>query len=218
MEKTKMAVLQERREVSGFDEIHLEGSGDILLVQGETEELVIEADEALLPKLKSEVNNGRLVLGLRHWYDTLLAVATPRVHYRITVRSLRGASISGSGSLSAGRLQTDRLRLKVSGSAGFDLADLQATDLELDFSGSGKANLKGTAQRQEIDISGSGEVHADELDSQEARVHISGSGRVRLRVQERLDVRISGSGEVRYHGQPKVEQRISGSGSIQAVR
>ncbi len=99
----------------------------------------------------------------------------------------------------------------------YPLPDLQAADLELDFSGTGKASLGGAVQRQEIEINGSGEVRAEDLDSQEARVRISGSGSVRLRVQQRLDVRISGSGEVLYRGQPVIEQRISGSGTIHSI-
>ena len=213
-----MAITQERREVRDFDEILVEGTGDILLKQGETEELVIEADEALLPRLKSEVQGGRLELGLRHWYDFLFLVPNPRVTYHITVRSLRSVTITGSGKLQAARLQTDLLRLKVSGSGEFELPDLQAAELELNISGSGKARLGGAVQRQEIEISGSGEVKAEDLDSQAARVRISGSGSLRLRAQQRLDVRISGSGKVLYHGQPVIEQRISGSGTIRAIQ
>jgi len=209
-----MAIIKERREVAGFDEILVEGTGDILLKQGETEELVIEADESLLPRLKSEVQGGRLELGLQHWYDFIFAIPNPRITYHITVRSLRGLTISGSGKLRSERLQTDRLRLKVSGSGELELPDLQAADYELDISGSGKARLGGAVQRQEIEISGSAEVRAEDLDSQETRVRISGSASIRLRVQQRLAVRISGSGEVLYHGQPAIEQRISGSGTI----
>ena len=213
-----MATMQERREVSDFDEILVEGTGDVLLKQGDREELVIEADETLLPRLKSEVQAGRLELGLRHWYDFIFILPSPRITYHITVRSLRGVTISGSGKLQAGPLQTGLLRLKVSGSGEFELPELQASDLELAFSGSGKASLGGAVQRQEIEINGSAEVRAEDLSSQEARVRINGSGSVHLRVQQRLDVRISGSGEVLYHGQPAIEQHISGSGTIRAIQ
>jgi hypothetical protein len=212
-----MAVEQERRDVADFDEISMEGMGVILLKQGEREELVIEADADLLPKLKSDVNAGRLELGLRNWFDFLSLISKPRICYMITVRSLRGVSISGSGNLQAGPIETDRLRLRISGSGEMFIENLQASDLELIFSGSGKAQVSGTVQRSELEISGSGEIKAEDLQTAETQVRISGSGSAKLRVQERLDVTISGSGEVRYHGQPTIRQRISGSGSVRSI-
>lgn len=62
-----MGVIQELRDVSGFDEILFETSGEIFLKQGETEEHKIEADSELLPRLRSEVKNGRLEIRLQQW-------------------------------------------------------------------------------------------------------------------------------------------------------
>jgi hypothetical protein len=211
-----MATIQERREVSEFDEILVEGTGDLFLEQGETNSLVIEADEELLPKLKSEVNAGRLELGLRHWYDFLALLVTPHIRYTVTVSSLRGVTISGAGKLRTGRIQADRLRLKINGSGDMEVTELQGSELDISISGSGKVRLNGSVQRQHIEISGSGDIFAEELASNETRVRISGSGSANLRVQERLDVDISGSGDVRYHGQPKVSPRISGSGRVRS--
>jgi hypothetical protein len=211
-----MAIIQERREVSNFDEVHVEMSGDIILKQGDKEELLIEADSELLPHLKSEVNAGRLELGLMHWYDFVFLVSVPTIRYYITMKDIRGVIISGSGKMEAEHIHTDRIRLKISGSGEFHITDLQSGNLELSVSGSGKVNLAGVVKRQELDISGSADVRAEDLASQEARVRISGSGNARLTVQQRLEVSISGSGEVRYHGQPQIDHRISGSGSIRA--
>ncbi len=211
-----MAVIQEHREVANFDEIHLATVGEILLQQGETESLTIEADEDVMPKLKGEVQAGRLELGLKHWYDFLSLLPIPTIRYHVAMKDIRGVVISGSGKLQAGQVKTDRLRLKVSGSGEFNVNDLQAGDLEVNFSGSGKAKIAGSVRRQELSVSGSGELNSEELDSQEARVRISGSGSARMTVRERLDVSISGSGKVRYHGQPHIEHHISGSGSIKA--
>jgi hypothetical protein len=212
-----MAVIQERREVSDFDEVVLEGSGVITLVQGEQDGLVIETEESLLPKIKSEVVDGRLRLGFKSWLDYLTNLGHATIHYRVSMRQVRGVLISGSGKLEAGRIETDRLRLKVSGAGSLAVADLHTADLETSFSGSGEARLAGSAQKQEIHISGSGDYKAEELDCQDARVSISGSGGVRLRASQRLEVHISGSGEVRYAGQPNITQRIHGSGSIKPL-
>ena len=209
-----MAVVQEKREVSGFDEIHLEGSGTLLLQQGDQDLLIIETEEYILPKIKSEVRDGRLTIGFKNWLDHVLQIGSPPITYHITMRQVHGISISGTGKLTAGQIQTDHLNLKISGSGELTLSGLQTGDLETAFSGSGKAQLNGEAQRHEIRISGSGDVFAEDLSSQETRVRISGSGNVRLRVSEKLEVHISGSGDVRYHGNPSVQPHISGSGKV----
>ncbi len=212
-----MAIIQERREVSGFDEVSLEGSGTITLEQGEQDGLVIETEANLLPRIKSEVVEGRLRLGFKSWLDYLTQAGHPPIHYRVTMRTVHGVGISGSGKLQTGPVQTDRMRLRVSGAGDLTLSELHAADLETKLSGTAKVTVAGAVQRQEISISGSGELKADSLACEEARVHISGSGKVCVQAAKRLEVRISGSGDVRYIGQPSITHHISGSGKIQAV-
>jgi hypothetical protein len=212
-----MTIVQERREVSGFDEIQMEGTGELILTQGEEEGLVIEADGQMLPKLKSDVNAGRLELGLRHWYDLLSLIGATPIRYTVTVRSLRGVTISGAGTLQSGAVQAERLRLRINGSGEMNLAALSGGELDISIAGSGKVQVGGSVQRQEIDISGSGDILAEDLACQEASVRISGSGSARLRVDQRLTVNISGSGDVCYFGHPQIQQRISGSGSVRSL-
>lgn len=212
-----MAVKQERREVSGFDEVQLEGMGVITLQQGEQDSLIIEADAEILPRLKSEVHGGRLELGFKHWYDHMNQVTRPDVHYYITMKQVHGISISGSGELQAGKIETDTLHLRVSGSGDFNVEDLRAQNLEVRFSGTGKAHLGGAAAHQEIHISGSGDLDAAGLDSQSALVRISGSGKVLLQVSQTLEAHISGSGEIGYRGHPSVSPHISGIGRVHSL-
>ncbi len=213
-----MTDIQERREVAGFDEVVLEGSGIIILTQGEQDGLVIETDEKLMPRLKSEVVEGRLRLGLKSWLDIFTHINFPPVHYYVTMREVHGVLISGSGKLQAGRIETDRLRLKTSGTGEMSVEELRSGDLDINFSGSGKAVLGGAVETQTVRISGSGEVHADRLDCAEARVHVSGSGKVRVRAGRRLDVHISGSGDIGYIGQPSISHHISGAGKIREIQ
>ena len=61
----------------------LQGRGDIILEQGEVEWVIVEADEALMPHVKAEVEGRRLVLGLEHWWDHLLHPVAP-LHFRVS--------------------------------------------------------------------------------------------------------------------------------------
>jgi hypothetical protein len=220
-----MATITQKREVKDFTQVALHGQGDILLEQTAdpttSESLVIEADEAILPRLSSQVRNGRLILSWDlawwewfTWWIDWLTIPNKKVHYHITMKQIEGVTISGSGSVTASHIQSEQSRWKVSGSAKMHLDNLQSTTLHTIISGSGMVELSGSAQHHDIHISGSGKIAASEMQTQETTITISGSGQARVNAAQTLEVRISGSGDVRYVGQPKVSQHISGSGRV----
>ena len=181
----------ENRPVSGFSNVELSGSGELIIEQTGTESLTIEADDNLLPLLTSEVSGDTLHLGVRP--NTSLRPRTPII-YRLTVSQLAGLELSGSSAVTASKIQADRLRVEISGS--------------------GRITVTGDVVDQELEISGSGEYRADQLLSRTLRARISGSGNADVNVTESLDVEISGSGSLTYQGDPRVSQQISGSGEL----
>ncbi len=209
-----MAVVTEKREVRDFNQIALQGVGQILLVQGDQESLTIEAEQDLLPKIKSEVEGGKLVLGWKSWLDNILSFGNQKIIFHVGMKRVNGVSISGAGSLGAQQIQTDRCEFKVSGSGELAVEQLTAQGLDLHISGTGHATLAGKADTVNIHVSGAGHVQAASLSTKEADVQISGSGDVELAVSTKLNVGISGSGDVKYVGQPNVTQRISGIGRV----
>lgn len=204
-------VIREAREVRGFDAINLGGSGAVFITQTGEESLTIEADDNVLPLLTSAVHGHTLELGTQR--GTNITMHRP-IRYDITVKSLRGLVISGSGTVEVSPLTTETLAITISGSGKIDATGLAAEALEATISGSGSVSLAGQTARQDLTISGSGAYHAADLASGAARVRVSGAGSAALTVHETLDVRISGSGSISYSGQPAVSKSISGSGSI----
>ena len=89
-----------------------------------------------------------------------------------------------------------------------------ANTVETEISGSGQILLSGSAHDHNIDISGSGDVRAYGLVTQNTWVRISGSGNSEVTVLEYLNVNVSGSGSVYYKGNPDIQANISGSGTI----
>jgi hypothetical protein len=221
-----MATISETRQVRDFTEVALQGYGDVTLEQSPdgAEGLVIEADEAIISRLSSQVVRGRLRLGFdMPWYEWLtfwfswILMPNKAIRYHVRMKQVNGLAISGSGRIMADVMHTERCILKVSGSGKICIAALAAGFFATNISGSGDVELAGTARRHEIHISGSGTVKAAELQTQDCFVRISGSGRVFANAGQNLDVKISGSGSVRYSGQPKIQQKISGSGRVAAL-
>jgi hypothetical protein len=183
-------VITETRDVSGFSEIVVGGSGVVMVEVTGTESVTIEAEDNIMPLLETDVSNGRLVL------DATRSISpTVDIVYTITAADLEG--------------------LEVSGSAEVDATGVDAGDFSVDISGSGDVAAAGTLDRLlSLSISGSGAFDGESLTAPQGTVDISGSGNAVVNVTETLDVSVSGSGNVEYIGSPDVDEDISGSGNI----
>jgi hypothetical protein len=184
-------VVEESRDVSGFDEVELRGAGNLTIEQTGSESLTVEAEEGVLPKLRTEVVNDRLVIGPEPGTDIR---TTAPINYKLTVEALDALEVSGSGDAEAEGINTDRLAVAVGGA--------------------GSAKVGGEADEQEIDISGSGDYQAESLRSREARISVAGAGSALVNASEKLDANVSGAGSVEYLGDPAVEQDASGAGRV----
>jgi hypothetical protein len=205
-------ILSEPRTVAQFDKVSVSGSGELLISQGLEEALTIEADDNLLPLIKSEVTNGHLRIGP----DNVNLRPTKTIRYQLKLKNLGAVGLSGSLKAEAGPLKTENLALHVSGSGKIRIVSLEADGLSTQISGSGSVQVAGRAGSQKISISGSGDLQAADLACNEATVGISGSGHAALQVKETLTAHISGSGDVEYSGNPKVSSHTSGSGRVHA--
>lgn len=184
-------VESESRDVSGFDEVELRGVGNLSIRQTGSESLSVEAEDNVLPKITTEVVNGRLILSPEP--DTSIQTTEP-INYELTVEDLHA--------------------LKVSGSGGVEAEDIGTDNLGIDIGGSGAVAISGRADSQEVSISGAGAYRAKDLQSKEAKVDVSGSGSAIVNASEALEAKVSGAGSVEYVGDPTVEEDVSGSGRV----
>ncbi|HVP22083.1 MAG TPA: head GIN domain-containing protein [Anaerolineaceae bacterium] len=200
------------REVSGFTQVSILGSGDAQITKSDHESLKIEAEDNILPLITSEIQNGKLILGFKP--NTSISTTLP-IHFTITVKDLTGVEVNGSSNVSVGDIQTSSMALAIHGSGNINLASLQANSLSIVDTGSGDMYINsGKVDSQQISISGSGTYSAPNLESQTAAATVSGSGNVTVWAKGTLNAVISGSGSVSYFGSPQVVQNVSGSGSI----
>jgi hypothetical protein len=207
-------VVSEERQVSGFDKVELNGSGELYIEQGDTEALTVEADDNLMEYITTEVRGDTLELNLKPNFNIMFS---SKIVYRLTVKDLHGVSIAGSGKVVSSSLATDEFRISTAGSGKFEFDDLQADSLTASTGGSGEFLLKGKVDDVKVTISGSGKFNCPDLETASTDINITGSGEVTSWATEQLNIRISGSGSVRYYGSPEVNQSIAGSGSVRKL-
>jgi len=213
--KSTQSKLTETREVHGFERISLTVQNiqnDLVIRQGQSESLLIEADPDLLSRIKTEVKNGELLIKLTgSWSDLVKeALATSltrqRIKYTLTVKHISALGIEGIVHVDAASLETDRLALRFKGPGKAHFTSLQAKLLEVDIAGPCKVELAGKVVEQRLAITAIGFYYAPKLESQKAVVRLNGPGQATLWVTDNLDAAISGPGRLEYYGAPKVRR------------
>ncbi len=126
-------------------------------------------------------------------------------------------NLDGSGSLELETLTARKVTLGLNGSGKGTLSGLNADELQAEINGSGEYILKGKVTRQSLQAIGSGGYDAQRLESQQAKITITGSGDSKVWATQVLNVSIFGSGTLAYQGTPRVTQQVSGSGSIYSI-
>lgn len=197
-----------------FDRLELGGAARVVLVQGDRDQAFIAGDAEVQQGVQVELADRQLVIrpngGWKFWHSHKLFV-------QVEMRQLRQLSVSGASDVHApGPLQTDQLKLSISGAGIVRLDQLQARQLVFGISGAGEGQFGGRVEELALQISGKGKVTADRLQAQRARVNVSGLGNVLLWVTDDLAAHISGIGSVDYFGNPSVQRSVSGMGSINA--
>ncbi len=205
---------EEERHPGEFNGVISEGDYDVFIVIDTVYKVVIEADENLVPYIRTFVKNERLVIDngtrrcLRNDADEPIRiyVHTPDMFY---------ISLEGSGIIYSDYfIYVDYLRVELTGSGIIDLRDIDAIELDVLLSGSGEIELWGVAGSGDLNIPGSGKIKASHLEQDECTASISGSGDMYVFVYDKLDANISGSGNIFYRGNPRISVRITGSGSL----
>jgi hypothetical protein len=184
----------ESREAAGFTKISISGISSVILQPGETEGVMLEADDNLLSVLESRVENGTLYLGAKNGVN----IVQGTVRYTVTYRTLESISASGS--------------THVQGTG------LNAQDFSLDQSGSSEATLAGTVQNLNTVNSGSSILKASSLTAQNANLVVSGSASVEVNAETSITAVLSGSSQLVYSGNAQVNQTLSGSATIKKAQ
>jgi len=182
----------ETREVSQFDSVALRGSYRLALTAGQTHRLTLTGDKAVLAKLKSDVMDKTLKVGLEEglrWRDM------GRIEARVTLPTLRALIIDGAVEAS--------------------LDSLDSESLSITINGAGEIEALGRCGRLSLTTNGAGDFKGEELRCESVTITINGAGDAVVYASESLSSTINGVGDVTVYGNPKsVSKTRSGFGSV----
>ena len=202
-------VISEERAVPAYDQIHLKGSGKVILTRAADRSVRVKTDDNIMPHIRTEVENGKLIIShkRKNIRPTVLTL-------NIAAANLQGVSITGSGDIVGDdEFSPHRFYADIAGSGDITVG-VSAENVESNISGSGSIYLFGSTESYDATITGSGDVDAFDLKAKQTSVVITGSGNCRVNVSEQLRAKITGSGDVLYTGYPEISRSITGSGKI----
>jgi hypothetical protein len=210
-------VVTVNREVQDFLAISIAYPAEVLIQQGKTESVKIEAEDNLIPQLSTEMEMGTLIIRNKEIDWNKRVNPTKPVRITIVVKDLHELDFSSAGSVQIEKLATDELSMSISGTGKLSIEQLNTRKLDCRLSGAGSINVTGVADELKLVISGVGSFEGPELFSKTADARISGAGSATVHPKDELSASISGTGSISYFGSPSVSQHVSGLGSINKI-
>jgi len=181
---------KETRQVSGFTGINASSVFDITVRKGSAESLIIEADDAVMPLVRSEVRNGVLHLYLDNERN---AKNIKTLKATVVMRNLEEVSLSGVSKLKSNDLFTPIMfKGDCSGVSSMTI-HVNTGQLSLEASGASKIQMKANVTGDvKLDASSTSKIEG-ELNAVNVNLKTSGVSKVELKGSA-TDIKIDTSG------------------------
>lgn len=206
---------KENRSVSAFTSLASEGSMNVQITYGPSENITVEADENLLPYIETSVAGNKLTIRNK---KSLNLRSEKKMTVYVYMKEINSLQLTGSGDIKGvGAFTGDgKTDIILSGSGNLTLEFSKFKDLRLSVSGSGNMTLKGDAANSiDAKVSGSGNIDCARVSSKDVDAKLSGSGNIKVYADNTIDAKISGSGNVYYKGDAQnINSKVVGSGKV----
>jgi len=204
----------ESRQVSDFTGIDASYCFDITVNKGNSESLAIEADDEVMPYVRSEVKNGVL----RLYLDKNDLQNTGNLKAVITMKNLDNVSLSGACKLTANNLFTpDNFKADCSGISSITV-NVKTDQLNVELSGASVVNLTGSANDLKMNASGISVIKAENLTVKNADVRVSEMCKATVNVTNHLKAEASGGASITYKGSPSVDSNSNDMSEIKKMQ
>jgi hypothetical protein len=240
-------VISQERAIPRFTAVESRGSFTVNIFQDssiKTQSVTISAQENIIELIQTTISGQSLIIDTDECYTTneevTITIRTPALSQIVLIGSgdiilqdtVRKSEIEfivdGSGTISTTpsfpiiASTNCTVRLKGSGAMELDFKTTAIVNTSID--GSGTIILRGEAAKNNLNISGSGNIKAFNLPVLTSTAEVIGSGIIELTATDTrtpstatVNARLSGSGQILIKGNATIKSNISGSGKIERV-
>lgn len=171
----------------------------------------IFTDSNISPLVSTTVADETLNISVAN--DQCYSVSQP-IEVTLTGPEIRYITVNGEGNVEGHNIIQDFINYEIAGTYSLN-SSVQVNSIEISMSGSGDASILGSAIDAILKTEGTGSINASALVVDDCFITTTGTGDVRITVNELLDVTISGSGSVYYSGNPEtINSDITGTGKL----
>jgi len=191
-QKTKGSgnIASESRDLRDFKGVDVSGVFQVEITSQKDFGVEIEADDNLIPLIKTQVRGGVLHIET----DGRISTSNP-LKVRVSAPDINDIDASGVAKVSLSAVNTDELRIHTSGAS--------------------KVNVNGEAAKLFVKVSGASKIEADSLKAIDAEINASGASNVSVFASGELLTDASGASKITYSGNPKsIDKHSSGASSV----
>lgn len=206
----------ENREVSDFESLKVSNAVEVILTQGESNQLIIEgATPEAIAKVKTTIKDGQLSI-----FTEGKIKSKDDIKVLLTFINLKRIVQSGASKISAtNTIKAEDFSINGSGAIEAKL-DMEVTRLSIDFSGASDIKLSGSADNFDLTLGGASDLKASDFVAKNVKVDISGASDVKVNATNSITGKASGASSINVKGSPTVraiETSIASSSSYNGV-
>lgn len=184
-------ILEEKRIVTGFENLKIEGIYETFVTQGNETEVTIVANANVLDNIHTDVKDKTLAITMdQREYDNI------SIDVLITMPTIKEITKRGVGSTT------------VKGFYGLE-------DLEINHYGLASFTMEGSVDNLSLNKTGIGTFEAFDLEVGNCQVEQNGIGNTKITCMESLTGELTGIGNIYYKGRPNVNVEVTGIGNVQ---
>jgi hypothetical protein len=209
------AAAERRYSVTDFDRVQVDGPYQVKLRTGLTAGARAEGSAEALDRITIDVQGSTLrVRPNRSAWGGYPGDRAGPIAIFLTTRDLRAAAVTGSASLEVDRAKGLRVDVSVSGSGRLAVGNVDSDNLVVGLLGGGRITLAGRSKQLKATIQGSGDLAAAGLQVDDAQVTADTAGSIALAVARTVRLRASGAGDIEIGGKATCTIEGEGSGRI----
>ncbi len=204
--------------IGSFEELIVDGDIMVVIDNNKAPSAKASGDKALIEAVKIERNGLQIRIRIQD-YEGKTQTVRPNDPLVINLggRGVKRISANGSASIRMNDLRAvgDTASLKLSGPGSISVGRLDSDRLIVNLTGSGLVEIgAGRARSAQISVDGTGAVTAGQLTLQQAKLAQTGNAKTHLSVTDTAEITNSGAGTITIDGKATCFVRQPGSARI----
>lgn len=202
-------VTTEKRIVQGdFKKVSVSNAIDLVIVQSDSTEILVEADDNLQKDIVTKVENGTLIIKCK--FSSFRNITAKKVTVKMPVIDKLEAS-SASSVQSKNVIQAENIDLETSSAASMNVS-VESDNISADSGSGSTISLEGKALKIKTSASSGSNINAKKMLANEVQAEASSGGSVNVHPIVSLKAEASSGGTINYDSNPKTVEKTSHSG------